>query len=60
LLDVCGRKVMNLRPGANDISRVAPGVYFMVTPSPTSSPPEGERVGVRGRVGSATKIVIAR
>ncbi len=60
LLDISGQKVMDLHPGAIDISRLAPGVYFMVTLSPTSSPPEGERVGVRGRVGSATKIVIAR
>jgi DNA-binding beta-propeller fold protein YncE len=29
LLDATGRKVMDLEPGANDISRVAPGVYFV-------------------------------
>ncbi len=29
LLDICGRKVMALRPGANDVSRLAPGVYFV-------------------------------
>lgn len=29
LLDVSGRKVMDLVPGANDISRFAPGVYFV-------------------------------
>jgi hypothetical protein len=28
LLDISGRNVMDLHPGANDISRVAPGVYF--------------------------------
>jgi hypothetical protein len=27
LLDISGRKVMNLRPGANDVSSIAPGVY---------------------------------
>ena len=29
LLDVSGRKVMDLRPGANDVGRLAPGVYFV-------------------------------
>jgi len=29
LLDVSGRKVLDLRPGANDVSRLAPGVYFV-------------------------------
>jgi hypothetical protein len=29
LLDISGRKVMSLAPGANDVSRVAPGVYFV-------------------------------
>jgi hypothetical protein len=28
LLDINGRKVMNVKPGANDVSRLAPGVYF--------------------------------
>jgi hypothetical protein len=28
LLDATGRKAMELRPGANDVSRLAPGVYF--------------------------------
>jgi hypothetical protein len=29
LLDISGRKAMSLKPGANDVSRVAPGVYFV-------------------------------
>jgi len=29
LLDVTGRKVMNLRPGANDVRVLAPGVFFV-------------------------------
>jgi hypothetical protein len=29
LLDACGRKVLELRPGANDIRMLAPGVYFV-------------------------------
>jgi hypothetical protein len=28
LLDITGRRVADLKPGANDISRLAPGVYF--------------------------------
>ena len=29
LHDASGRKVMDLRPGDNDIRRLAPGVYFL-------------------------------
>jgi hypothetical protein len=29
LLDASGRKIMALHPGANDVSRLAPGVYFV-------------------------------
>jgi hypothetical protein len=29
LLDASGRKVLDIRAGANDVSRLAPGVYFM-------------------------------
>jgi hypothetical protein len=29
LLDIAGRKVLDLRPGANDVSRFSPGVYFI-------------------------------
>ena len=29
LLDAAGRKVLDIRPGANDVSKVAPGVYFV-------------------------------
>jgi hypothetical protein len=29
LLDAAGRKVAVLHPGANDVSRLAPGVYFL-------------------------------
>jgi hypothetical protein len=29
LLSVSGRKVLELHPGANDVSRLAPGVYFV-------------------------------
>jgi hypothetical protein len=29
LLDISGRRVMELRPGPNDVSRLSPGVYFL-------------------------------
>ena len=29
LLDISGRKVLDLHVGANDVSRLAPGVYFV-------------------------------
>ena len=29
LLDACGRKAMELQPGANDVSHLSPGVYFV-------------------------------
>ena len=29
LLDAAGRRALNLHPGANDVSRLAPGVYFV-------------------------------
>ncbi len=29
LLDISGRKVMDLHIGDNDVSRLAPGVYFL-------------------------------
>jgi hypothetical protein len=36
LLDITGRNVLELKPGANDVSRLAPGVYFV-----DSSPDRG-------------------
>jgi hypothetical protein len=29
LLDIAGRKLIELQPGANDVSRLSPGVYFV-------------------------------
>jgi hypothetical protein len=38
LLDIAGRNVLNLRPGANDVRALAPGVYFVrEEPSASSS-----------------------
>jgi len=35
LLDAAGKKVMTLRTGQNDVSRLAPGAYFVLTRDPT-------------------------
>ena len=61
LLDAGGRKVADLRHGANDVGHLAAGIYFVVTPSPLSSPPEGERVGVRRHPApTVAKVIVAR
>jgi len=44
LLDVSGRKVMDLHPGANDVRALAPGVYFVrEEPQATSLKPQAVR-----------------
>jgi len=43
LLDVSGRTVLNLHSGANDVSRLAPGVYF-IREVPTASTPRSQVV----------------
>ena len=47
LLDAAGRKVLDLKSGANDVSRLAPGVYFVRSP-------------LVNRHSSITKVVVAR
>jgi hypothetical protein len=37
LLDISGRRVLDLKPGANDVSRLSPGVYFVREEPPTTS-----------------------
>jgi len=50
LLDITGRKVMDLQPGENDIRHLAPGVYFVRRPETED-----------GRPGAAVqKVVIQR
>ena len=50
LLDVSGRKVLNLSPGANDVRALAPGVYFVRTgPSAVGRQPS-----------AVTKVVVTR
>ncbi len=50
LLDISGRQVVALKPGANDVSRVSPGVYFVRSePSAVSRQPS-----------AVTKVVVTR
>ncbi|MFO7651583.1 MAG: DUF4082 domain-containing protein [bacterium] len=63
LLDAAGRTVMALRAGDNDVSGLAPGIYFVVTPHPVpfdklraGSLPQGERE----RPTAVAKVVVAR
>jgi hypothetical protein len=49
LLDASGRKVMDLRPGPNDVSRLAPGVYFVRQAS-----------GVEREASGVNKVVVTR
>ena len=50
LLDISGRKVLDLRAGANDVRQLAPGVYF-VRPEPSA---------VSRQPSAVTKVVLAR
>ncbi len=54
LLDISGRKVMELQQGPNDIGGLAPGVYFVATPHPNLLPQ-----GAREQCPAVTKVVIA-
>ena len=49
LLDISGKKVLNLHAGPNDASRLAPGVYFV---RPAS--------GVEREASSVTKVIITK
>jgi hypothetical protein len=50
LMDLSGRKVLTLHQGANDVSRVAPGVYFV----------RSEPSAVRRQPLVVTKVVLTR
>jgi len=43
LLDISGRRVMDLKPGANDVRALSPGVYFVSERLATGAPREGSR-----------------
>jgi len=44
LLDISGRKVMDLRQGANDVRALAPGVYFVREAQAPAQAPAVRRV----------------
>ncbi len=50
LLDVAGRKAMNLKAGTNDVRHLAPGVYFV----------RGKGPRVQGSEGSSRKVILTR
>lgn len=50
LLDIGGRKVLDLQPGVNDVRGLAPGVYFV-----RSGPPAGSR-----QPAAVTKVLVTR
>jgi hypothetical protein len=54
LLDISGRKVMTVHSGANDVSPLAPGVYFVLSATTPSLPAMSETLH------STYKIIIAR
>jgi hypothetical protein len=47
LLDATGRRVMQLRTGPNDLSALAPGVYFVRANGPDGSVAAGKVTVVR-------------
>ena len=47
LLDVSGRRVLDLQPGPNDVSRFSPGVYFL-------------RSANSGRPSAVQKVIVTR
>jgi len=49
LLDVAGRRILDLHPGANDVLALAPGVYFV-----------REVSGVKREASRVTKVVVTR
>jgi len=53
LLDISGRNVLDLRPGTNDVSRLAPGVYFCRLTAGFASSGEAQAQAVR-------KVVVTR
>jgi DNA-binding beta-propeller fold protein YncE len=58
LLDISGRKVLDLKPGPNDVRALAPGVYFCLQTAGSASSAEPSAVG--RQPSAVTKVVIAR
>jgi len=55
LLDISGRKVLDLCAGANDVSRLSPGVYFVTEHCPAGT---FEASGTRNAV-HVRKVIVA-
>jgi len=61
LVDAVGRRVMALKAGANDVSGLSPGVYFLREQSVVSSQHSGtSAVGGRRLAVSVRKVIITR
>ncbi len=59
LLDIGGRRVLALHSGANDVSRLPPGVYFIREQSALSGQHSGTEHGARDTV-HVRKVVLQR
>jgi hypothetical protein len=59
LQDISGRRVLDLKPGANDLSGLAPGVYFVRQQSAVSSQHSGA-VGDKRLAVSVRKVIVTR
>jgi len=59
LLDIAGRKVLDLHPGPNDVRRLSPGVYFVTEYSVVSSQHSGTVNGARNTV-HVRKVILQR
>jgi hypothetical protein len=59
LFSLEGRKVLDLGPGANDVSRLSPGVYFTRGPGASSGQDASPSV-VNRRPAAIRKVIVAR
>jgi hypothetical protein len=61
LLDIAGRKALDLRCGTNDVSRLSPGVYFVSEQSASGRQHSGSSAsGVMLDASSVTKVIIQK
>jgi hypothetical protein len=58
LMDISGRKVLDLKSGANDVRVLAPGVYFCRPSAGSAS--SAEPSAVSRRPSAVTKVVVTR
>ncbi|UCG41897.1 MAG: hypothetical protein JSU73_08385 [candidate division WOR-3 bacterium] len=60
LLDISGRRVMELEPGHNDIRHVAPGVYFVREEGPRGQGSKGSARELAGCASRVRRVVIQK